>query len=118
MKRWVMDKRVLNAAVAVLIGALLSACASPVTGPNGSIGAQGLGSRPSACRTAERIVASEAECLQDDASCYILADGNWCTGPRAARCPAGSSPLPSGVACPSGERCIRISESLECRIAF
>lgn len=96
---------------------LLSACAgggSVAPDARSGIG----GNRPEACRAGERIVASADACLQDEASCYILSDGNWCTGPREASCPKGSFALAAGAACPPGTRCFRISESLQCQVSF
>ena len=72
--------------------------------------------RIQACRAGDQRVPDESACLQDDAACYALDDGNWCTGERGNTCPAGSSALPAGAACPTGARCFRIGESLECAI--
>lgn len=66
-----------------------------------------------ACQEGDQMVASESQCLQDDAACYPLNNGKWCTGSRAAKCPKGSEPAPAG-ACPSGAVCFGQSESLRC----
>jgi len=97
----------------ILISAiLLSACAdSGSTRPDTTV--QG---RIQVCRSGDTEVASEAECLQDDAACYALDNGRFCTGERGNVCPAGSSPIAAGSACPAGGNCIRISDSLECMI--
>ena len=108
-----------RALAALVLGAgLAGACAAPTgPGPAGP-GAEPRagGSRVAACRAGDREVVSEDACLLDDAACYELATGAWCTGPRGASCPAGSSALAAGAPCPPGARCIRASESLECVI--
>ncbi len=68
------------------------------------------------CRAGDQQVASQSACLMDDAACYQLADGNWCTGPRGASCPAGSTAVAAGGECPAGSRCFMFSESLQCAI--
>ncbi len=68
------------------------------------------------CKAGDEMVASSNQCIQDDAACYQISNGQWCTGPRGNVCPAGSTELALGVACPVGSRCIRFSESLTCRI--
>lgn len=69
-----------------------------------------------ACKRTDRLIASPAQCLQDDAACYEITGGQWCTGPRGSVCPEGSVELASGTECPNGVRCFNVSESLECRI--
>jgi len=69
-----------------------------------------------ACLSGDRNVAAAAQCLQDDAACYPLADGSWCTGLRLSNCPMGSSPLPAELPCPANSRCFNQSESLQCVI--
>lgn len=71
-------------------------------------------SRAATCKTGDEAVPSASACLLDDAACYLLADGGWCTGPRGNVCPSGSTALPTGSACPSGAVCFRMGESLEC----
>ena len=36
------------------------------------------------CKPGEQQVASSTKCLQDDAVCYQLSDGRWCTGPSGS----------------------------------
>lgn len=103
-------RQVLSLAALVLV--MLSSCASPggaepVANPNDRI---------LACKSTDTQVASEGQCLQDDAACYQISNGQWCTGERNSVCPAGSQALAAGVACPAGARCFRFSESLECMI--
>jgi len=68
------------------------------------------------CKAGDEMVASSNQCIQDDAACYQISNGQWCTGVRGNVCPAGSTELSVGVACPVGKRCIRFSESLTCQI--
>jgi len=68
------------------------------------------------CKAGDEMVASSNQCIQDDAACYQISNGQWCTGPRGNVCPAGSTELALGTACPSGSRCIRFSESLTCLV--
>lgn len=68
------------------------------------------------CLEGDTVVADSSRCLQDDAACYPLADGRWCTGGRVANCPAGSTALPAELPCPEGARCFAQSESLQCVI--
>lgn len=96
---------------ATLATILLGACAG-----DGSVRPDRPASPLASCKVGDVRVASEAACLRDDAACYALADGAWCTGERGNRCPAGSEPLPSGVPCPPGVRCFTIGESLICRV--
>lgn len=69
-----------------------------------------------ACLSGDHAVANSSLCLMDDAACYPIADGSWCTGPRTSTCPAGSEPLPAELPCPEGARCFAQSESLQCVI--
>ena len=98
---------------------LLSGCASS---GNSSPSASGSGisngsSRISECKINDTLVQSSSQCLQDDAACYQISNGQWCTGERGNVCPAGSVAVPEGMACPRGKRCFRVSESLECTIS-
>ncbi len=68
------------------------------------------------CKSGDQIVASASQCLQDDAACYQISNGQWCTGERGNVCPAGSTEISLGAACPAGSRCIRLSESLTCKV--
>lgn len=98
--------------LATLLAVALAGCAAPAERGEARAGA----GRLEQCRAGDREVASEDQCLVDDAACYELASGGYCTGPRGGTCPAGSSALPTGAACPAGARCIGASESLECVI--
>jgi hypothetical protein len=60
------------------------------------------------------IVADQSRCLQDDAFCYLLADGRYCTGPSAPQCPPNSQPIAKDAACPARTRCFDFSQSLRC----
>ena len=104
----------------VLLSGLLVACASDsglsrvqtglLSGDNAGI------SRISVCKSTDTEVGSSSQCLQDDAACYQLSNGRWCTGERGNICPAGSVALPGGQSCPARKRCLRIGESLECMV--
>jgi hypothetical protein len=61
------------------------------------------------------IVDSSADCLQDDAFCYALEDGRYCTGPATPMCPGGSTPIDGEADCPDGSECFQYSESLRCQ---
>jgi len=90
---------------------ILPGCASsPIPGGNG-VETQG---KVAACKPGDTQVAGDSACLQDDAACYQIVSGDWCTGPRNATCPAGSTEMAVGEPCPSGVRCFQISESLTC----
>lgn len=95
---------------------LLSGCASSGN-PSTSGSTISSGSRITACKTSDTLVQNQNQCLQDDAACYQLNNGQWCTGERGISCPAGSLAIPEGSACPSGKRCFSVSESLECTIS-
>lgn len=69
---------------------------------------------PVGCAETDRAVTSSAECLQDDAACYQLDAGGWCTGPRAATCPDDAQALPADALCPQMSKCFQVSESLRC----
>ena len=102
----------------VLLSALLlSACA----GGNSGFSEDGAQSRAAVgkvneCKPGDKRVASQAQCLQDDAACYPLTDGSWCTGPRGLTCPAGSRALKKGEPCPPGSKCFSPGPNLECVI--
>ena len=104
-----------------VVTVVLSACAS--SGSTGSItagasnGASNGASRISACKAGDTQIQSRNQCLQDDAACYQLSNNQWCTGERGNSCPAGSTALPAGVACPAGKRCFDVAESLRCTIS-
>lgn len=107
----------LRALVTVIVCVLvLSGCASS---GNLSTGGSTIssGSRITACKTSDTLIQNQKQCIQDDAACYQLNNGQWCTGERGISCPAGSVAIPEGSECPSGKRCFRVSESLECTIS-
>ena len=60
------------------------------------------------------IVSGPDRCLQDDAFCYPLADGRYCTGPSAPECPRNSTPIAKDAPCPERTECFELSESLRC----
>jgi len=93
---------------------MLAGCASSAGNPAASRG--DAASRIQACKSTDRQVANEGQCLMDDAACYQISNGQWCTGPRGNVCPAGSVAMGVGEQCPSGSRCFSVGESLECRI--
>lgn len=98
-------RRLLAAALAILLGGCASGGGpAPVDG------------RVQQCKAGDVRVASEADCLQDDAACYALASGEFCTGERGNSCPAGSTALPAGATCPPGARCFAVGESLSCTV--
>ncbi|MDO6460596.1 hypothetical protein Q4485_07805 [Granulosicoccaceae sp. 1_MG-2023] len=70
----------------------------------------------SQCKSGDTHIADSSQCLQDEAACYPLTDGSWCTGPRGETCPNGTRELKSGQSCPSGAKCFKPSASLHCVI--
>ncbi len=70
------------------------------------------------CKAGDQKISSQGQCLQDDAACYQLANGKWCTGERGNQCPAGSTLIIAGTACPSGTRCFKVGESLLCGVNY
>lgn len=46
-----------------------------------------------ACYAVDESVASQRDCLLDDAACYQLSDGSWCTGGRSL---GSGSTMPDG----------------------
>lgn len=94
---------------------MLSSCAS---NDSGGYSAERSAGKITACRSGDQMVDSERQCLQDDAACYQISNGKFCTGERGNVCPAGSTALPAGAACPSGARCIAYGESLNCAIQY
>ncbi len=91
---------------------LLSACAS--SGGGGPTA--NASDRILACKSTDTLISNAGQCLQDDAACYQISNGQWCTGERGSVCPAGSQALAAGAACPVGARCFKFSESMECMI--
>ena len=110
-----MKRLVQIVAVATVLG--LTGCGSTSGGSSGFASEE---SEPTAeataCLAGDQSIANNSMCLQDDAACYPVADGSWCTGPRASSCPLGSDPLPAELPCPEGARCFAQSESLQCMI--
>lgn len=96
---------------------LLSACAASDAGDSqgGTFNAN-TAERIPACKSTDQLIASSQQCLQDDAACYQISSGQWCTGERGSSCPTGSSAIPADATCPSGSRCFQLSESLHCQI--
>jgi len=94
----------------------IGACASPGNVGTAAAGSVNSADRILACKSTDRLVESREQCLLDDAACYQISGGKWCTGPRGNVCPAGSVPLPAGAQCPPGSRCFTVGESLNCRI--
>ncbi len=111
-----MRSTVCRSLIVIALATLLSACASPGGGLNKSSRPSGNGGHANACKSTDTQVDNSSQCLQDDAACYELNNGKWCTGERGNVCPAGSTALPAGIPCAPGKRCIRIGESLECAI--
>jgi len=97
---------------------LLSACAGGAYAPPPPDASGAGGKRAASCKSGDQAVASASQCLQDDAACYALADGSYCTGIRGTTCPAGSTPMPAGSPCPQGMRCFAVSESLTCSVGY
>jgi len=111
--------RVFQCGLAAVMMATLLGCAS---GGDSSSATQSLSQRAAPqskiqiCKAGDQLVASASQCIQDDAACYQISSGQWCTGERGNVCPAGSTQLTIGAACPAGSRCIRLGESLTCKI--
>ena len=95
---------------------LISGCASDSGDYTGRSGGADPASRVLACKSTDKLIERSDQCLLDDAACYQISSGQWCTGPRGNVCPAGSQPLAEGSTCPVGARCFSVGESLECRI--
>lgn len=72
---------------------------------------------PRHCFSGDMQVATATSCLVDDAVCYQLDTGAWCTAGRAPQCPAGSSPMVLDAPCPEGGECRMYSEGLRCQSA-
>jgi hypothetical protein len=100
----------------LLISISVAGCSSSPYQPAGT-STDGAG-RIASCKRGDTQVSAEVQCLQDDAACYQIANGNWCTGTRGNTCPAGSNAMAAGNACPAGMRCFDVGESLTCGISF
>lgn len=107
-----------TALLPLAVGVILTSCASSGGGLSNADAGRGAASssRITACKSTDTQVDSSSQCLQDDAACYELGNGKWCTGERGNTCPAGSTALPTGIPCAPGKRCFRVGESLECTI--
>lgn len=104
-----------KAFMAIVLLTALASCAS--SGSSSEAGRGGFGSSPiQACKSGDQPIRTSANCLTDDAACYQISDGSWCTGERGGVCPSGSTKLPQGQACPAGGRCFSISDELTCAI--
>jgi len=101
--------------IMMLITLSVTSCATSDAG-YGSGATRGALGKVTVCKSGDTLVSSSAQCLQDSAACYELADGKWCTGERGNTCPAGSAQIPAGEQCPNGTRCIEFGESLNCAI--
>ena len=108
--------RLLGSAIAIVF-LLLAGCAAGGSNPNLQ-GDRSLAGKIKSCRAGDTLVSSSSACLADDAACYQIAGGDWCTGKRGDRCPSGSTELPAGAPCPAGARCFDHSESKTCAISF
>ena len=97
----------------LLLTAVIAGCASSGVGAPSDTNTR---ARTTVCKSGDTQVASSTQCLTDDAACYQLSNGGWCTGERGNSCPTGSMPLPSDSLCPAGARCFALSESLDCYI--
>jgi hypothetical protein len=116
-----------STAAAILIGAALtSGCAgfdgfwqdlrgTPVTYSTRSIPLEEMPAFPRYCLAGDSETPDQSQCLVDDAACYQLDTGNWCTGGRAAQCPRGSEPVGLEVDCPIEAQCWMYSTSLRCQ---
>ncbi len=94
---------------------LLVACAASDSDSQGGFNANSA-DRITACKSTDRLIESSQQCLLDDAACYQISSGQWCTGERGTTCPTGSTSIPADAICPSGSRCFQVSESLHCQI--
>jgi len=101
---------------AMLLFTLHTAGCATTGGGFGDGAARNASSKVQVCKSGDEMVNSSTQCLQDAAACYELSNGKWCTGERGNTCPAGSSQIPEGTACPNGTRCIQFGEGLNCAI--
>ena len=83
------------------------------TGPPDQ-GATDTGPPRTECGPGQEKVASESQCLQDDAVCYKTSDGSWCTGAAAPECPSGYKKVSSSSDCLQDTKCFQVSESAWC----
>jgi len=99
---------------ALALAAILTLAACGTTDTGGST--PRAGGKALVCKSGDEMVSSSQQCLQDDAACYQISNGKWCTGERGNTCPAGSVAIAAGTVCPRGARCINYGESLTCAI--
>ncbi len=104
--------RRLNPVALLLMVVCCSGCSSVGNGADNR-----SGSRIQICKSGDKTISSAGQCLRDDAACYQISNGEWCTGERGNSCPSGATALPTGAVCPTGARCFRLSESLVCVVA-
>lgn len=97
-----------------LFALALTGCASS-GGSDGGSAVRAAG-KVTECKSGDKRISDASQCLQDDAACYPLADGSWCTGPRGEICPNGTRELKPGEACPAGAKCFNPTGSLNCVI--
>lgn len=102
--------------IGLVLAAGLAGCNATTGGATAPAESSQIKAEATACMEGDSSVANSSMCLQDDAACYPIADGSWCTGSRASNCPMGSDPLPAELPCPEGARCFAQSESLQCVI--
>lgn len=69
---------------------------------------------PRDCFAGDAQVPTASACLMDDAVCYQLDTGAWCTAGHVPQCPAGTSPVAMDAPCPEGGNCWIYSEGLRC----
>lgn len=69
---------------------------------------------PHDCFQGDMEVPTATSCLVDDAVCYQLDTGSWCTAGRMPQCPEGAAPLEMDAPCPDGGKCWMYSEGLRC----
>lgn len=95
------------------------AAGTTAAGSGGAVDAQDAGpddpdDSDAAVSCEGEIVADRGRCLQDDAFCYPLGDGRYCTGPNAPQCPPNTAPIAKTAPCPERTHCFELSESLRC----
>jgi len=98
---------------------LLILCAGCASGTDPyRTGDSSLSGKIKSCRAGDTPIAGADLCLQDDAACYQIANGSWCTGERGNQCPTGSSEIAANAPCPRGARCFDVGESKRCAISY
>jgi len=104
---------IINFSILAILCLSLFACASD--GASTSHVNSKATSKLALCKSGDKLVSKQSQCLQDDAVCYKISNG-WCTGVRGATCPNGSKTMKKGENCPSNGRCFNVSPSLKCAI--